>query len=533
MLLIYAPYPAPELVTNGWMRRIAAIERLFAERPRTYVWPVGPAWLPDPHDYRVRIERVAPGADFLLLDLRFSNHARKLAELVHEAELVYAHTSHSARHMLPFYGTGKIVTDLHGLAPEEEHMQGHPNRAAFFGAFEEAMVRRSARLVAVSEAMLEHFRAKYPDLATPHVLLPIVEELELAPRRARAAGEPPRVVYSGATQAWQRVDLMLDAVERARASCRYAFYTGDVANLRAAAAARGLAERIEIAELSPAELEAAYARADYGFVLREDNAVNRVSCPTKLSEYLATGVVPIVELVEIGDFARLGYRYVRFADFLAGRLPGADELAAMRAANRAVFERLRGAFERGANELRALRFGPPAARNGEAPLDLSSVERAAVFPLEGPRLVLRRGGASHALALDDVASPRFEAEWELPGEGPVEAVELRAGSLPLVLAPARIELVDARGRALPVELAGARRDRFGNWVFESETGACSAVLHVPDAERLRVRGEILLAGPEVGAILGSQRSKRPLWRRLGGRAKRLGRAAYRRLRALS
>lgn len=51
--------------------------------------------------------------------------------------------------------------------------------------------------------------------------------------------------------------------------------------------------------------------ATYGFILREDNMVNRVATPTKFSSYLAAGVIPIFSNC-LRDFnqASNGYKYV-------------------------------------------------------------------------------------------------------------------------------------------------------------------------------------------------------------------------------
>lgn len=50
----------------------------------------------------------------------------------------------------------------------------------------------------------------------------------------------------------------------------------------------------------------------YGFILREDNVVNRVATPTKFSSYLASGVIPLFSDC-LNDFyqASKGYKYVK------------------------------------------------------------------------------------------------------------------------------------------------------------------------------------------------------------------------------
>ncbi|GAB4136321.1 MAG: hypothetical protein Fur0037_00730 [Planctomycetota bacterium] len=529
VIVIYAPYPAPRLVRGGWMRRIAAIEDAFADRERVYVWPVGHRWLPDPRDYRPREERPAEGATFLTLDLRFSNQVRRLSELIDEADFVYAHTSHSARHLLPYYDTGKIVTDLHGIAPEEERNMGKPGRAAFFEALEETMVRKSARLVAVTQAMIDHLCAKYPGLDTECLLLPIVDDVKAPPRRS--AGSRPRVVYAGGTQAWQNLGEMLDAVAALRGRCDFRFYTDDVTAVRKAARERGIGDALLVESLSPERLVEAYGEADFGFVLRDDIAVNRVSCPTKLSEYLACGVVPVVKLASIGDFERLGYRYVRIEDFLAGRLPPAAEAEEMRKANLRAFDAMRRAFREGVEALRSLAVAP-SGRSAVTSATMTSTERCAIYPLHGMSIRATGDAGEVVHECDDVAGPRVFVEFSVGSVRRLRRVDLRLGEAPVIATPIAIEAVTRDG-ILPIRLRrGVRTDRFGNWLFDGlDMVVESEPLDVDGVSAIRCRFEILLAGPEVhAAIVPGACEPRGLLRRWADRARRKAHAVYRRIR---
>jgi hypothetical protein len=499
MIAIYAPYPFADRVRGGWTRRIAAVERIFADRSRTYFFPGDPTWAADPMDYRVHVEEVGGGARFAWLDLRFSNHHRWLTDLVERADFVYAHTGHSMQHMLPYYATGKVITDLHGLAPEEELLQGNAGRAAFFGQFEETMIRQSAALVTVTDAMARHFEMKYPGTTTPTILLPIVDEIPAAPASRRTAGPRPVVVYAGGAQSWQNVGAMMDAVARCRADFDFAFYSDQVDALRDAARRAGVAERIRFGCAAPAELPAIYAAADFGFVLRDASPVNRVSCPTKLSEYLAYGVVPVVDLVEIGDFARLGYCYVALSDFLAGRVPAPLELEAMRQRNRAVFAAIQAAFAAGVDRLRRLPSPTPRvsiARHGG--LFLTSVERAAVYPLRGARIVIEASGGTREVSLDDHVSAVIDRTVDLRGLE-VRGIEVHLPHGPFLTTPVRLEAVDELGREDPLTVTGDHWwDLYGNWVLDGRRpvlrAACRGGARLV---RARLRFEIVLAGPEA------------------------------------
>ena len=93
---------------------------------------------------------------------------------------------------------------------------------------------------------------------------------------------------------------------------------------------------------------------ELGKRLREDHLLNRVACPTKAIEYMATGVIPIVLCDEIGDLNVMGYRYVTLDCFLNGILPEYKEIKEMRKTNAEVIFILTKQMHKGIIELRML-----------------------------------------------------------------------------------------------------------------------------------------------------------------------------------
>jgi hypothetical protein len=59
------------------------------------------------------------------------------------------------------------------------------------------------------------------------------------------------------------------------------------------------------------ELPTALKDVKYGFALRDENVINKVATPTKLSTYMANGVIPIVRNT-IGDFSKVIHSYKYF-----------------------------------------------------------------------------------------------------------------------------------------------------------------------------------------------------------------------------
>ena len=102
------------------------------------------------------------------------------------------------------------------------------------------------------------------------------------------------------------------------------------------------------------ELCAVYGTADFGLILRDESPVNRVSCPTKLVEYLLFGLIPVVRSPHIGDFHRLGFAYVTEEEFRDGFIPDSASRDWMAEQNFHVASRLTEQFHVGVRELRAM-----------------------------------------------------------------------------------------------------------------------------------------------------------------------------------
>ena len=78
------------------------------------------------------------------------------------------------------------------------------------------------------------------------------------------------------------------------------------------------------------------------------------SCPTKLAEYLYFGVIPVLRSTKIGDFARLGMKFVRYDEFKLKRVPSKEECEIIRSVNMKVLKKLQIEFQAGRKKLRKL-----------------------------------------------------------------------------------------------------------------------------------------------------------------------------------
>ena len=344
MLLFVADEPTPENEKEGMMQRIKWVDNLVADRPRTIL-----SILVRGNLRRRTIQRTNT------LTVECVNallHFPRILSLARKSNLIYVHTCAHAFRVLPLYFLGfRIITDMHGVVPEEHEMKGENKLARFFSFVERIVVRRSSALVFVTNAMREHFARKYGSIPRSFVV-PILSCDE--PAGSAQERNQHLVIYSGGTHRWQLLDETVDAVKNANGNHQYLFLTSHPQVIETMLRDRGISNKdVEVRSVARAEVPARLKQASLGFVLRDKSVVNEVACPTKLVEYMAYGVIPIVKLREIGDFLGMGYKFIDVADFEKGNLPCDEELEAMRSHNRAVVQQLAAGADRELHELMA------------------------------------------------------------------------------------------------------------------------------------------------------------------------------------
>lgn len=349
-IAIVAPCPIGLDIDNGWLDRIWMVDRIFHDKARLY--------LNFAQHHASKLPRVTQREEAVfeaLLHPSLPLHKAFVATIVERARAVYVHTLHGAKHVIEWLASGKVLVDIHGVVPEEERMLGRPQAAAAFEPVEEAVLRAANCCVVVSNAMRRHYLDKYPGACQRSMLLPIVQAAE--PSRPNGAAPlpdlPVRVIYAGGVQAWQNIDAMLQLCARAQPFARFSFLSNDWPVIQAAARRRGTVAGAHYGVASKQQLKDEYEGADFGMVLRDDHVVNRVSCPTKLFDYLCHGVVPIVRSPLLGDFEEHGYSYVTETEFGEGFFPDSVTRRWMVDNNHEVLRKFIAAFRRGVEEIRA------------------------------------------------------------------------------------------------------------------------------------------------------------------------------------
>lgn len=213
-----------------------------------------------------------------------------------------------------------FALDLHGVMVDELRLAGNPLKAWFYSHIEKYCFKHSRLNIYVSQVMQSHYRTKYPYYKGNEVIFSTSLQSPVSGLPSPVSGLQPEacndvlMLYSGNTQPWQNIDLMLDTMKRLSApNIKFLILSGQKKYFERLVRAKGIPEnKITVISVTPNELESYYKMAHYGFILRDDILVNRVANPTKLAEYLQYGIIPVVRLAEIGDYYTMGYEYVNY-----------------------------------------------------------------------------------------------------------------------------------------------------------------------------------------------------------------------------
>ena len=237
------------------------------------------------------------------------------------------------------------------MVPEELECCGKKREAEYYGNIEKFVIHNSFLAVNVTTVMAEYFKKKYPGAKSEMMTLPIFDISDLPDRRRDFNKGKKTVIYSGGAQKWQKAGHMVEAIGKLRDEFRFVILSKDINEFQNKIDELEVNDFVELKSVPRNEIGKYYDKADFGFILRDDINVNRVACPTKLTEYLLYGIIPIVFNPHIGDFKDLGYSYISLEDFINNNVPHADGLMEMINNNYKVAEKMRSIFNSSISEL--------------------------------------------------------------------------------------------------------------------------------------------------------------------------------------
>ncbi len=341
-VLIFAEKPDQSQAQEGMSRRIEDIDSLFSEHKRTYVFlgkRSAPKYVGEKtRQYYLNLKNIKDLSIFVGLILRH----RTLY-----THSIYNVASRAALSLIKIFGKNLIV-DLHGAVPEELEFEGKLVEMAAMAPAEKKCLESARIIICVSHAMKTHVLKKYPELNvdTNFLVIPIrtPESIDWQTKMLLPSS-PIRVIYSGGAQKWQNVGEMLTYIFKNKNKASFNVFTHEPAAFE-----EFTRIGIGVESLAPAQLISQYQKAHFGLIFRDDILLNRVSCPTKLMEYLSMGIVPILKSDDLGDFKQLGFKGLSLND----PIPDIERWKQMAQMNLSLFEKWRKDIQKESQKLPSL-----------------------------------------------------------------------------------------------------------------------------------------------------------------------------------
>lgn len=190
----------------------------------------------------------------------------------------------------------KIINWFQGVVAEEAFLTTksllRKNLWHFFEAF---TLYFSEMNIYVSESMKRYFEKKYKISSKRYFIMPCFnKELNMC-LVDESKYKTPSFVYAGSMAKWQCVEetiYLYSKIEREIPNASLTILTreGDIA---ADLMKQYNIKNYMIKYVNLEQLDEELGKYKYGFLLRDNHIVNSVATPTKMSSYLAVGIIPI------------------------------------------------------------------------------------------------------------------------------------------------------------------------------------------------------------------------------------------------
>ncbi|MHA1279824.1 MAG: glycosyltransferase [Candidatus Helarchaeota archaeon] len=372
-VIIFGGYPYPEFESDGFYQRIKQVDEIFSDRQRIYVnvydKPGRTSWYDKPAKNILAI-RIDGNWKRAVLSYLFMI----LCALKYRC--IYFHSILSIdrfKFMLNLPGVLKIL-DIHGVVPEEFNYYNDFVSEEYHNQIERYAIEKANYIIVVTEKMRQHLIWKYHGKVFGKcILLPIMRDINWKISRKTFVNEKPIVVYAGGLHKWQQVPKMINVMQQTKDQFEFRFFCPNPYEFQKILPPDlKSSNSLTYGSKTSDEILDVYKESHFGFILREQSIVNSVACPTKLIEYTAMGVVPIVDYQEIGDFKSLGMQSITFEDFINGCIPNYETQVQMMKNNRKVYQTLFAIHEAGKRDLiECISLRKPAAE-----CDLSDIDPA-------------------------------------------------------------------------------------------------------------------------------------------------------------
>ena len=231
--------------------------------------------------------------------VRYCRDMRECVAICPKTEtIVVARTVDAFRAILRGYK--KIVVWFQGVEPEESYMAHHSKlRRSVLSTMERIILKRGEFFFFVSKAMKRHYESKYRiTIDEDNCYIMPCQNTVFHPESFATAGKYSSNIYTyvGSLAVWQKFDetirLYKEIEKMGLPNTELRVFTFDQDMAREMLRDAGV-QHYSVGCVRNEDMPCVLADIKYGFIIREDNIVNRVATPTKISTYMSCGVIPI------------------------------------------------------------------------------------------------------------------------------------------------------------------------------------------------------------------------------------------------
>ena len=194
-------------------------------------------------------------------------------------------------------GYKKFIVWQQGATADESFMRNHSRlRHWLLNRIDLFAMKRAKVILYVSEYMREYYEGMGNcSFANKSYIMPCFnEEYDNSIYDGKEYSKK-NFTYVGSLDRWQcfeKTATLFKQIEDAIPDAHFKVLTFDIANAKRIIQEKGI-RHYEVKCVPKEEVRNELKTVCYGFIIREDNIVNRVATPTKISSYMSAGVIPI------------------------------------------------------------------------------------------------------------------------------------------------------------------------------------------------------------------------------------------------